>query len=553
MRMLRIRRALAVMLVPAAGAAFGQQQVPDAGRLLQEIRPAPSLPQRPAPDIRIEETPPAQAAEGPRIHVAHVSITGATVIPESELHALVADAEDKELSLDDLRRLAERISEHYRSKGYLLARAYVPAQDVTGGDVRIAVVEGRLGRVTVDNDAGLGGAALAPLDRLRAGEVAQGRSLERDLLLLSDLPGVEVKSTLKPGATPGASDLLVQVSPGRQVTGSVDFDNHGDRFSGQYRLGGTVNVNNPLRLGDQATLRAIASDEGMAYLRGSYQAPVTARGTRVGIAASGMRYRLGKELAPLGAKGDAQVGSLYALHPLVRSRAFNLNVQLQYDRLRLKDRITSTATEVDKGLDNWTAGITGDVQDGLAGANSFSAAYTRGDLHLDAATRTLDAQTARTAGNFGHWNLSWQRLQPLGNAFVLYASAAAQFASKNLDSSQKFSLGGVYGVRAYPQNEAPGDEGYLATLEARHVLALALPGVWQMAAFVDTGHVKQNREPWSAGANSRTLSGFGFGLNAALSRDWYLKAVLARRIGAAHPVSDTERTVRFWLQAGRPF
>ena len=34
-----------------------------------------------------------------------------------------------------------------------------------------------------------------------------------------------------------------------------------------------------------------------------------------------------------------------------------------------------------------------------------------------------------------------------------------QLSSKNLDSSEKFTLGGIGGVEAYPSGEASGDEG----------------------------------------------------------------------------------------------
>lgn len=548
-----IQHALAVMFATATAAVPAQQQVPDAGRLLQETRPPPSLPPREAPTIQIEEAPAPHVPQGPLIHVARLRITGATVFTEPELHALVADGEGKQLSLSALRALAERITQHYRSHGYLLARAYLPAQDVTSSGVQIAVLEGRLGEIRVDNAAGVGGAALAPLAQLHPGDVAHGRTLERNLLLLSDLPGVEVKSTLKPGATLGAADLLVDVAPGRRVTGSVDFDTFGNRFSGQYRLGGIVYLNNPLQLGDQAALRAMVSDEGMTYLRGSYQFPVNAQGSRVGLAWSDMHYRLGKDLAALEAEGEAQIGSLYAMHPFLRSRTFNLYGQLQYDRLRLKDRINATATAIDKRLNNWSVALNGDVQDGFAGANSFSVAYTAGDLDLDPVSRALDAATARSGGNFRKWNLSWLRLQPLTGTFSLYFSATAQLASKNLDSSQKLSLGGVYAVRAYPQNEAPGDEGYVASLEARYNLPLSVPGLWQLTAFMDTGRVTLNKRPWTAGENNRTLSGAGFGLNAEPAAHWYLKASLAWKLGGGRPLSDVDRSPRVWLQAGRFF
>lgn len=548
-----LRQAFAAVLATAMATALAQQQVPDAGRLLQETRPAPSLPLREAPKIGIEEAPRPAQPGGPRIHVARLRITGATLFSGTELHALVADAEGKELSLGELRGLAERVTRHYRSRGYLLARAYLPAQEVVDGEVQLAVLEGRLGEVRVDNAAGVGGAALAPLERLRSGEATRSDVLERNLLLLSDLPGVEVKSTLRPGATIGASDLLVEVAAARRITGSLEFDTFGNRFSGKYRWGGIVNFNNPLRLGDQATLRALVSNERMTYLRGSYQLPVNGRGTRVGIAVSDMRYRLGKDLAPLQAEGDAQSASLYAMHPLVRSRSLNLYAQVQYDHLKLQDRINAAATVVDKSLDNWTLGVSGDFQDGWNGLNSFSATLTAGDLKLDPVSQALDAATAGSGGSFRKANLTWLRLQQLGRTVSLYLSATAQFASKNLDSSQKLALGGAYAVRAYPQNEAPGDQGYAATLEVRYALQPLRFGAWQATAFVDTGHVTFNKAAWAAGANSRTLTAAGIGFNAALPHDWYLKASLAWKLGSQRATSDVDRSPRVWVQAGRYF
>lgn len=550
---LPLRLALAATL-PFAATALAEP-VPDAGQLLQETRPAPSLPQREPPKIEIKGAPAEEAPGAARIHVAHLRITGATIFTEAELHALIADGEGMELTLGDLRQLAERITQHYRERGYLLTRAYLPAQEVKSGEVVIAILEGHLGAVNVNNQAEVGGAALAPLEQLRTGEVTRSETLERSLLLVSDLPGVEVSSTLRPGTTIAASDLLVDVTPGRRLTGSVDFDTFGDRFSGQNRLGGTINVNNPLQLGDQIGVRAVASDEGMAYLRGSYQAPVNSFGTRIGLAGSDMHYYLGKTLAPLQASGESQTGSLYLLHPMIRSRAFNLNAQLQYDHLRLEDRIGITSTVVDKSLGNWSAGLNGDFQDGLGGGamNSFTLNYTHGNLELDAATQALDAITAQTEGRFGKWNASWLRLQHLTDMTILYVSASGQLASKNLDSSQKLFLGGANGVRAYPQGEASGDEGFLLTVEGRRNLGSLWSGLWQLTTFLDSGRVSLNKNPWTATNNKRTLTGAGIGLNVAAGRDWAAKADVAWRLTSATSVSDSDRRPRAWLQAAKFF
>ncbi len=536
--------------LPAAALA---QTPPDAGTSLEGIRPAPTLPARDTGALPEEAARPAMPqVAGVKVTVTAFRITGAKALAEAELLPLVGDAVGKELSLAELQGMAERITRHYRQRGYLVAQAYLPTQEIKGGVVEIAVLEGRLGKLRVENRSPLDdGRVAAPLSGLAEGRAIEREPLERGLLLLSDTPGVEVKSTLRPGATVGTSDLLVDVAPGRRITGSVDFDTYGNRYTGQYRLGGTLNLNNPLGRGDQLTLRAIVSEENLAYGRVGYQLPVGGQGTKLGAAWSHMTYELGKDFEVLQAHGTAQVGSLYLLHPFVRSRAFNFYGQIQFDHKRLEDRVDATATLTDKHSDLWTATLTGDRQDGFGGGgiSSFSLAVSQGDLGIDTpVAKAIDGVTARSGGSFTKANLSLMRLQALTEKTSLYGSFQAQWASKNLDSSEKFTLGGAYGVRAYPLGEANGDEGWLLNLELRHDFA---PG-WQLTGFVDAGHVDINKNPWAAGDNTRDLADYGVGLNWAKGADWVVKTSLAWRANG-RPTSDVDRDPRAWVQVVRYF
>lgn len=553
-RLLRLALWLGLALPSAVALA---QQAPDAGRLLEQNRPPPGPPPAESPDLdlRPPEAPPETAPGGPRLRVERLTITGATRFPETELHALVADAEGRELTLAELRERAARITRHYRAHGYLLARAYLPAQTVRGGTVEIAIVEGRLAAVDVKNRANLRGAALAPLESLADGDPARAGELERKLLLLSDLPGTKVQSTLRPGATAGTSDLLVDVEAGRRLAGSLDADNHGDRYSGRKRLGGNVQWNNPLRLGDQASLRLSGSENALAYGRLAYQLPVSSHGTRVGLAASWMRYELGEELAPLEATGNARTASAYLLHPIVRSRGFNLNAQVQADQVKLHDQIAAAAVDSKKRLNRVIAGVSGEFRDNLGGgaSNRFALTYTAGRLKLDAETAAIDAATAQTAGAYGKWNLSWQRLQRLTDNTSLHISALGQFAQQNLDSSEKLWLGGPNAVRAYPQGDGAGDQGYLLTLEARRQLPTDWPGQWQLTAFLDHGQVRINKHPWTATDNTRNLTGAGLGLNLSYAPDWTIRSALAWRIGEATVASGNGHGPRFWVLVVREF
>src|SRR5205085_7836332 len=112
------------------------------------------------------------------------------------------------------------------------------------------------------------------LSGLDAGAIVTSAPLERRLLLLSDIPGITVHSTLAPGTAVGTADLNVEIAPGRAVSGSVEADNAGNRYTGEYRIGGTIDINNPTGNGDRLSLRVLGSPSGLAYGRASYQAPL---------------------------------------------------------------------------------------------------------------------------------------------------------------------------------------------------------------------------------------------------------------------------------------
>lgn len=397
----------------------------------------------------------------------------------------------------------------------------------------------------------LAGNIVAGLD----GEVIATGPLERRLLLLSDLPGVQVGSTLAPGASLGASDLFVDVQPGARFNGSIDADNQGNRYTGRNRIGATVNITELAGLGDVATLRAFTSADGLNYARAAYQGQAGL--LRLGAAYTHMDYKLGKEFAVLDAKGTAKIASVYASYPLVRSRAANLYAQVNYDDKDFQDKTESTGTVNDKSAKVWILNLNGDSKDTVGGGavNNYSLTYTTGKVDIETPVALLiDQLTVKSAGRFHKLGLTAARLQSLGADTSAYAIVTAQTASKNLDVSEKMGLGGVGGVRAYPGGEAYGDQGYVLNLELRRNLPFtALPGQLQLVGFADTGTVKLNRNQWSAGDNRRTLSGAGVGLTWTGANALLVKAYYAHKLGNAEATSAPDKAGRFWLQAIKYF
>ena len=551
-------KSFTLAILALSQSAFAQSP-PTAGSQIQQIPPVPT-PQKAIPEIRIEQggAPATTALDNVKIPVNSLHVTGQAVYSEAQLIAITGFTPGAELTLSELRAMASKIADYYHSHGYIVAQAYLPAQDVKDGAVTIAVIEGRYGKITLRNQTKLSEPlATGLLAGVNSGDTIAIAPLENRLLLLSDIPGVNVSSTLAPGAEVGTSDLLVDVTPGQRVTGSVEADNAGDRYTGEYRVGATVNINNPAGHGDVASLRVLTAGSGLNYGRASYQMQFGK--ATAGVAYSALRYRLGKEFEPLGAHGTAEIASVYGSYPLIRSRATNLYALLEFDARTFQDKIDLTSSVTDKKDPVVMASLAGSHHDGFGGGglSSFTLTQSFGDLDIETdAARAVDAATAQSNGSYRKLGFNVARLQRVTDRVSLYGAVYGQFASKNLDISEKMGLGGMYAVRAYPVGEAYSDEGYVATLEARLLLpkfSQRLPGQFHLIGFADSGTGTINHNPWTSEQNRRTLSGAGIGLNWEDYNNFVVNMYWAHKVGSEVATSAPDNTGRFWIQLVKYF
>jgi len=565
-RFTRHARALAAVATLTAIAAVtphaAAQTVPDAGSLLQQIKPTlPPVPSSNGTGLTVmPEASAALPASAPFV-VQRIEITGNQRVATATLHALVADAEGSSLDFPALGRLAGRITAYYRAQGYPLARALIPAQTIRDGVVVVQVVEARYGKVQLDNQSQVSDALLqSTLSGLRSGQDITQAEMDRGLLLLSDIPGVAVNATLRPGDAVGSSDLQVDVGAAPAVTGYGLADNYGSSYTGRARLSGAVLVQNPLHHGDTFTASAVSSGRNLNYGRVAYESLLNGQGSRVGGAYSALDYTLGDALSALQAHGQAEVLSLWGRHPLLRSRQTNLYAQLQYEHLQLRDRVDASASRTDRHLDNWTASLSGDIRDALlAGSiNTWSVGGSGGRLvYDDAAAAQADAASANTHGAFAKMNASLTHWQGLGRSGTLYLAYSGQWAQSNLDPSQKQAVGGPGSVRAYTVGALSGDNVQQLTAEYRYALGNALgavlQGQTQLIAFADVARVEVNKSPWVAGENRATLSGAGVGVNWFGPQQWSVKASVATPLGSKSTLLENTSTTRGWVEVSKRF
>lgn len=569
---MRVARHIVVAVLALASAAAMAQLPPrpDAGQILEQQREPLRLP--PPADADVRPKPPEPRPALPvsptlKVQVTRFTFSGNTLFSDEQLEAVVQEFIGRELDFEALTDAATKVRAFHRERGYFLAQAYLPQQAIRDGVVEIAVIEGRVGIVELQRRPAtrLAEWLLAGIldAHLKTGDIITETGLEKPLLLINDLPTAAVTSEIRPSRTIGAADLRVNVDQGVGLfNGYIDFDNHGSRFTGEYRLGASLNMNNPLTIGDQATFRVFGTDEQMYFGRAAYLVPLGFYGTRIGLSVTQFNYTLAKDFAPLLASGEGLVKSAFAFHPLYRTRNTNLIAQFAYEDKRLFDRIDATNTVEDRFIDSIKGGAVGDFRDSVLGGglNAFSITYTQGDLKISPTTvaqADVSSTGLNTVGTFRKWNYDFKRLNRVTDNMSLLFALTGQQASKNLASAEKMSLGGPNGVRAYPVGEANGDSGNLITTELRYIWpgVKVFDGDVMVFGLYDWGQVEVNEKPLPTTVhNRRSISGYGVGASLGREGEFVVRGSASWPADDEVPQADTaKREPRVWVQAVKWF
>jgi len=504
--------------------------------------------------------PPQPAAASGAFRLNDLRLNGVKALSNEELQSITTPYIGREVTLADLEGLAQAITARYKERGYFLAQAVVPVQTVRDGVVEISVIEGRLGKVevVVAPDAPLGEARvrgfLAPL---QPGEAVSAPAYERSMLLLSDQPGVKVSSGLQEGTQPGTTDLSVEVVAAPRWAFTAEADNHGTKESGRYRVGGTARWSSPFGIGDNLDIRAMVSDgNALQFGRIAYEAPIGTSGLRAGVGLSRVSYALGGQFSELDAQGRADVLDVSLNYPLIRQRQQNLFLRLGADVKNLTDEIRVFDSKVRKRVRGLGLGWTWERRDELLGGGYWASSGTlyHGSLSIND-PQGLQADQGlgghRTAGGFTKLSFQLSRLQAIVPRHSLYLALGGQWASKNLDASEKLALGGARAVRAYPSGEALVDQGVIGTIEWRWSFDEELTPF----AFYDAAHGKILRNPTPFdGANGRSLRGYGVGLSWSRPGNFSINATLAWRDGTRPAQTDGGgRNPRLYVQLQKAF
>lgn len=514
--LLRLSWLMAIGLLLTAEALA--ETPPTPGAILESmpaLQPAlpHTLPQVLLPD---QSAAPEHDHNGKRFQVHSFHFVGATVFPPMELKRVVDRFVDLELNLYDLNQAADAVTEFYHDHGYTLARANIPAQRVDDGVVTLLVIEGRVGTVLFSGNKSYSLNFLKQrVGDLTSGSLIETRNLERTLLLLNDLPGLDARATLSPGAEFGSTDVLIKTDE-RRLGGSLTADNTGRVETGQLRLNMTNELNNPFGIGDQLKLQ-LTGTEKLLSKSGSigYSIPLGSKGLRLAAGYSDLKYDLAGTFSALGIHGSARTADLALSWPLTRSRSSNEMLTMTARQTRLIQNIfgVESSSVLVPMLDlsyqaNW-------IGKDASVTNLMTKVSSNLKNNFDGNSQIAVRYRIDVDGNY---------LLPLDRNWDLYLRGATTFSPDRLPDSEKYSIGGVGSVRAFRTSELRGDSGWQSSMEFRRTFnLLRVPA--SVTLFGDIGNAIYKMPGYSDASN--TISAWGCGLTLYPMRQTTLKVEFA--------------------------
>ena len=499
------------------------------------------------PSLDSENTATAQMHSEAEFYLHKVELMdkGGISLSDSKILSLAAPYVKQVTNMNKLNAMTEEMTRYVRAHGYPAALVYVPEQEVERSTLKIAILPGRIGRVTVDNQSKLSDVVTGRLTKgLRSGDIITDKRMETALYNINNLPGVKAAGVLSPGSRQGESDLTVTVRDDKQNQTLLYVENYGSKYSGRYRYGLQETLNNLSRRGDMLRVGTLISNGDLRNYYGAYEMNIGRSGSTLGLSVSHMNYELGSNLAAMGMKGKADTISLYGKTPIFQTAKNSLAVTYGYDYRKLEDEISNVGWNSERHSHAVHVGLSGSARPQRA-AIFYDFKLTRGFLGTDSANAELLDSRSHYSGAFTKANANITAVQALGHSVDILFKGQGQMASKNLDSSERFYLGGAQGVRAYPQGEASGDQGILGTAELRYhtpVRGLTL------SCYLDGGEVRLQK----SGTGTTSLMGWGIGVSYSKPNSWFARLDYARRIGGDANLSDAAKAKdRTWFILGK--
>lgn len=522
---------------------------PTPGQVQSTLPTKPATPKQAPPPSANTASTNAQgvAPGGPSFHVNSFNIEGNTVIPTDELQAQIAGYLGKDMTLAQLYDVADVLTRYYRAQGYGLAYVTPPAQKLSAGNVRLQVVEGKVGNIDIQGNSRTRTPVLRRRTQgLNSGDIYTNSAAERAVLLMNDLPGVQAREVLSPGQVFGSSDVLFNVDE-HAFDSDASVDDYGRASIGRWRLNADASINSLTGSGDQLSAGITHSESNLLnFGKIGYLLPVGSASTLNFNFNRAFYHVGGAAFEALGISGSTQNAGFAWQYAELRSQAESLywTFGVNHDTAKSTSHPNGGTTSVYQVTSNITL-----LQVGVLFNRQFQdqSYYTlTGNLWTNGQTNSGQPGD-NNSGEKLRLEFDANYVKPFADSWEFLGQGTVAYSPDPLVDNDKYSLGGPGNVRGFQSAEARGDRGLFASLELQRdfFLGSALPSA--LGVFLDSGHVSTIEvSDTSAGkttvlvpSNSSTLTSLGTEwLLLPNSGGWSARLQLAWAIGTNRPSDD---------------
>jgi len=422
----------------------------------------------PAVEQTVQPHAPIPGAETVHFELKKVTFKGNTVFTHQQLEAIFSSSLNKTITVAQLQALVQEVTLLYRNAGYILSRAILPPQEIKNGEVKIEIIEGFINSVTVTGTPKGSKKLIEEYGQhITESKPLNLSAMEREILLMNDLPGISVKALIIPSKTiPDAADLVLVVDQ-RTLNASIEHDNYSTRYLGPNESSLSLAANSIFISGDttggNATVTARVSE--MQYYNLYYTVPLNSKGLSFTIGTSYTATQPQFLLASSETVGMSASAYANLTYSMIRSRSQNLYLHAMANYQNVTSTILGFPLYQDR-VRYLDLGTVWDTTDRWNGSDNLGFDAIHGFPILGAQMHELQSRPEGRA-QYTRATASLSRLQPIYKLLSLYTAFSGQYSFQPLLATEQFSIGGpIYG-RGYGPSEIVGDRGLAGKIELR--------------------------------------------------------------------------------------
>lgn len=454
--------------------------------------------------VEDNQAKPADQKGSVRFTLNEVNVDASEVLPTEKRDSIIRPYLGKECTLDDLYKIVEEINTYYAEKQYLTCRAYLPPQTIHNGVVRIALIEGKNGNITLEGNRHTNSGYILDRVPMEKGKVESMEGLTERLRRFNGTNDVQLHISLKAGTELGTTDYVISVREPQNSSFTLYADNAGNFTTGEFREGLFYTNRSLLGNRDALSLGYLRS-KGLNSFNAGYSVPMGRSGTRMALSYS----TNGTEVIDgqyhdweIPVKGHASSYGVTLTQPLVVKDTMKVEASFGWQKMHSVTDIMDIRL-IEDDFTDYTAGISA-THYGKGRAFYHRHSFTHGTWDNGAPTTRINKPSADY--NIYNLNLIYQQGAQHGQLFTARSNLQYSF-TKDLRPSKQFYLGGIYSVRGYKENTVGGDNG--ATISLEYSVPVTNNKALSLYGFFDYGTL------WGDNlAEHHTLCGTGLGLRA---------------------------------------